>query len=66
MKDEAPITCATCATEVHWLAVFPGGICLECHDKKTAHLTPQQLLDQVVSGFTVNAINQPKRKKGKK
>lgn len=61
MKDEATVTCATCATEIHWLDVFPGNICLECHAKKTAHLTPQQLLDQVISGFTINAI-----KKGKK
>lgn len=56
MKDEATITCTTCAAEIHWLDVFPGNICLGCHDKKTAHLTPQQLLDQVISGFTINAI----------
>jgi len=64
MKDKATVTCAICAIEIHWLEVFPGDICLECHDKKTAHLTPQQLLDQVISGFTINAINT--HKKGKK
>lgn len=60
-QTEDTITCAKCAADVHWLEVFPGGICLACHAHKTEHLTPQELLDQIMTGF--KAIN---TKKGKK
>lgn len=62
-QNEETVTCAKCAADIHWLEVFPGGICLACHDQKTKHLTPDELLDQIMSGFTVKAIN---TKKGKK
>lgn len=28
------ITCANCATTIHWLEVFPGNFCLACHAKR--------------------------------
>jgi hypothetical protein len=30
MSDEMKL-CTECGSEVHWLAVFPGGKCLACH-----------------------------------
>ncbi len=32
--SEETVTCKSCGTEIHWLAVFPGKICLECHARK--------------------------------
>jgi len=32
-EDESK-PCKKCGTLVHWLAVFPGGICLDCHEKR--------------------------------
>jgi hypothetical protein len=54
-------TCTKCHVEIDELAVFPGGICLTCHDAKTRHLTPEQLLAQVIDGFTIKTT-----KKGNK
>ena len=54
------VNCTKCRAEIDELAVFPGGICLACHDTKTRHLTPEQLLAQVVDGFTTKAINTKK------
>lgn len=36
MKNETDETvkCKQCGAEVNWLAVFPGKICVCCHEKK--------------------------------
>lgn len=34
MKTEKPVICKTCGATIDPLAVFPGGICLACHEKK--------------------------------
>jgi hypothetical protein len=46
------ITCTRCSSEIHWLEVFPGNICLECHAAKTAHMTPDQIYSQIIDGFS--------------
>lgn len=28
------VKCKTCGESINWLAVFPGGICAECHEIK--------------------------------
>lgn len=34
MKTEKPLTCKACGATIDPLAVFPGRICLACHEKK--------------------------------
>lgn len=30
-NDEPTVTCTQCGEDTHWLATFPGGICLDCY-----------------------------------
>lgn len=30
-NDEPTVTCTQCGEDTHWLATFPGGICLHCY-----------------------------------
>ena len=32
LEDE--VSCKKCQSKVNWLAVFPGGICVDCHSRK--------------------------------
>jgi hypothetical protein len=32
--NEEQVSCKKCNAQISWLAVFPGGICLCCHEKK--------------------------------
>jgi hypothetical protein len=52
IMNEPDITCTACGNNVHWLEVFPGQICLDCHARKVDSMTPQQLHDTVINGFT--------------
>ena len=42
---ERSFTCAECGVEQHWLAGFPGGRCIDCHDRATRHevITAEEL-----------------------
>lgn len=54
--DEGKVECRKCSSEIDALAVFPGGICLACHAKKVEHLSPQDLLNQIIGGFGSEAV----------
>lgn len=54
--DEGMIECRKCSAEIDPLAVFPGRICLACHAKKVEHLSPEDLLNQIVGGFGSEAV----------
>lgn len=45
------IICATCGETVERLAVFPGGICLECHAAKHENDTPADMLRDILQVF---------------
>jgi hypothetical protein len=51
MREEAPVICAGCAAETHWLEVFPGGICLACYEAKMDGVAPEKLYEDVMNGF---------------
>jgi len=33
MIEKPDVTCTRCDASIHWLEVFPGDVCLECHAK---------------------------------
>jgi len=35
--------CATCQTEINLLAVFPGGICVDCYEVVFDSMPPQDI-----------------------
>jgi hypothetical protein len=46
--DEETVTCTQCSAEISPLAVFPGGICVECYaqtPEANAPLTAEGLAD---------------------
>lgn len=45
--EDAPLVCNRCGDEVDPLAVFPGGICLECY-KKTPEANAPLTADDIV------------------
>lgn len=51
MTTDKTITCTSCASQIHWLDVFPGNICLACHAVKTENATPQELYNSVMNYF---------------
>lgn len=57
MVNDDHVTCACCSNEVHWLAVFPGGICVDCYEKTPA---ARAVLsgEQIVTMFTDSVNNE--------
>lgn len=33
VQDDETVTCTECGAEINWLAVFPKGRCVACHEK---------------------------------
>jgi len=52
IEEDPPITCTGCGDDVHWLDVFPGQVCINCHAAKVDKQTPQQLHDDIINGFS--------------
>lgn len=45
-----PKRCTGCARPVHWLAVFPGGRCIDCHAAVTPPVTDARELARMWGG----------------
>jgi hypothetical protein len=49
--EPADVPCASCGAPVHWLAIFPGGICLACHARAVEGESPEETRRKIVDGF---------------
>lgn len=56
IDDRPPVTCAKCSASVHWLAVFPGTICLECYEASQAGRPVEEMWDEMMGTWRGGAI----------
>lgn len=52
--DRPDVECTRCKQPTHWLATFPGGICLDCYEVKMAGVPLEVLRQQIVAGFSLD------------
>ena len=49
--DKADRPCRECGTVIEWLAVFPGGRCVECHARVHADDTYEDMARDIRAAF---------------
>lgn len=52
LDDRPPVECARCAVEIHWLAVFPGTICVDCHAESQVGRDPAEMWAEMIEIFS--------------
>lgn len=52
--DRPDVECTRCKQPTHWLATFPGGICLDCYEAKMVGVPLEVLRQQIVAGFSLD------------
>ena len=48
--SEETVKCAKCGNDTHYLATFPGGICLSCYEKSEEAQRPMSA-EEIVGMF---------------
>jgi mono/diheme cytochrome c family protein len=46
-KLRPDVTCSDCGEAVHWLAVFPGGRCVACHEVAEGQRDPVAMFEDM-------------------